>query len=131
MLQLMYISSVRAGTDAAIAPILMASRRNNDRDCITGLLYADGRRFLQVLEGPQEAVERSFARIQADPRHCAIVVLSRRVIAAREFGDWAMAHRTPGEDSDALIAQISQQLEGASPSVRGTFEGFAKLRRAA
>lgn len=131
MFQLMYISSVRAGADAAVAPILMASRRNNDRDGITGFLYADGRRFLQVLEGEKEAVERTFARISTDPRHCAIVVLSRRAIEAREFGDWAMAHRTPGEDSDALIAQIAQRLERASPSVRGTFEGFAKLRRAA
>lgn len=131
MFQLMYISSVRAGVDAAIAPILLASRRNNDRDCITGLLYADGRRFLQVLEGPLEAVENAFARISADPRHCAIVVLSRRAIDAREFGDWAMAHRTPGEDGDAVLTQIADRLSGASPSVRGTFEGFAKLRRAA
>lgn len=131
MFQLMYISSVRAGADAAVAPILLASRRNNDRDCITGLLYADGRRFLQVLEGPQDAVERAFARISADPRHCAIVVLSRRAVEAREFGDWAMAHRTPGSDGDAVLAQIADRLSGASPSVRGTFEGFVKLRRAA
>ena len=131
MFQLMYISSVRAGADAAVAPILLASRRNNDRDCITGLLYADGRRFLQVLEGPQDAVERAFARISADPRHCAIVVLSRRAVEAREFGDWAMAHRTPGSDGDAVLAQIADRLSGAAPSVRGTFEGFVKLRRAA
>lgn len=131
MFQLMYISSVRAGADAAVAPILLASRRNNDRDGITGLLYTDGRRFLQVLEGPQEAVERTFARIEADPRHCAVVILSRRTIDAREFGDWAMAHRVPGTDSDALIAQIAERLSAASPNVRATFEGFAKIRRAA
>lgn len=131
MFQLMYISSVRAGVEVELAPILLASRRNNDRDAITGFLYADGRRFLQVLEGPQEAVEQAFARIAADPRHCAIVTLSRRAIDAREFGDWAMAHRTPGAESDALMAQIADRLEAASPNVRATFEGFAKIRRAA
>ncbi len=131
MYQLMYISSVRAGTQVEIAPILLASRRNNDRDGITGFLYADGRRFLQVLEGAQDAVERAFARIEADPRHCAVVILSRRAIAAREFGDWAMAHRVPGEESDALMAQIADRLSAASPNVRATFEGFAKIRRAA
>ncbi|MCR5872397.1 MULTISPECIES: BLUF domain-containing protein [unclassified Sphingomonas] len=131
MYQLMYISSVRAGTQVEVAPILLASRRNNDRHGITGFLYADGRRFLQVLEGPQDAVEQTFARIAADPRHCAIVILSRRAIEMREFGDWAMAHRVPGAESDALMAQIADRLSTASPNVRATFEGFAKIRRAA
>ena len=130
MLQIMYIST---GTCAPheIAQILTVSRANNRRDSITGLLYADGRRFLQVLEGPEEAVERAFARIGADSRHRAVVVLSRRAIEAREFGEWAMAHRTPGLESDAMIALIAQRLEAATPNVRATFEGFAKIRRAA
>lgn len=131
MLQIMYISSVAACAPTEIAKILTVSRRNNARDAITGLLYADGRRFLQVLEGPEDAVERTYSRIGGDPRHRAVVTLSRRIIDAREFGDWAMAHRMPGADGDALIARIADRLEAASPNVRATFEGFAKIRRAA
>lgn len=131
MLQIMYISSAADIAPIDVAQILTVSRRNNDRDGVTGFLYADGRRFLQVLEGPADAVERAFVRIGTDPRHRAVVTLLRREIAAREFGDWAMAHHMPGGDTDALLAQIAERLEAASPNVRATFEGFAKIRRAA
>jgi hypothetical protein len=132
MIQLVYVSSVTpnaVGADPAL--ILAASRANNRRDAITGLLYSDGARFLQALEGPVEQVEATFARIKTDPRHRAIVVLSRRSIAAREFGDWAMAHRTPGTDADLFIDQVSALSANAAPDVRATFEGFAQIRRAA
>ena len=131
MLQIMYISSAANIAPIDVAQILTVSRRNNARDAVTGFLYADGRRFLQVLEGPAEAVESVFTRISSDERHRAVVTLSRREIEAREFGDWAMAHRMPGGDSDALMAQIGERLEAASPNVRATFEGFAKIQRAA
>ncbi|MBA4761425.1 BLUF domain-containing protein [Sphingomonas sp.] len=131
MLQIMYISSAAHCAPIDVAQILTVSRRNNARDGVTGFLYADGRRFLQVLEGPAEAVERAFVRIGADPRHRAVVTLSRREIEAREFGEWAMAHRMSGGDTDALMAQIAERLEAASPNVRATFESFAKIRRAA
>lgn len=131
MLQIMYISSAANIPPIDVAQILTVSRRNNERDAVTGFLYADGRRFLQVLEGPEDAVESAFTRISGDVRHRAVVTLSRRAIEAREFGDWAMAHRMPGSDSDALLAQIAERLETASPNVRATFEGFAKIRRAA
>jgi hypothetical protein len=132
MLQLVYVSSVspNAGPVDPVA-ILAASRTNNHADGITGLLYSDGTRFLQALEGPEEKVTQAFARIQADPRHRAIVVLSRRTIETREFGEWAMAHRTPGSDADMFIAQIGRLTSAAAPEVRGTFEGFAQARRAA
>ena len=129
MLQIVYISSAVGTVDTA--PILAASRRNNARDGLTGLLYADGRRFLQVLEGEAEAVERTLERISADPRHRAVVVLSCRDIAAREFGTWAMAQRVVGGDGDAFVAQVRALIAGAAPAVRATFDGFVQLRRAA
>lgn len=131
MLQLVYISSAHPAGTVDVAPVLQVSRRNNARDGISGLLYADGRRFLQVLEGEDSVVEAAFARISADPRHRAVVVLSRREIAAREFGEWAMAHRAPGDDADAFIARIEGLAAGAAPDVRATFTSLAQHRRAA
>lgn len=132
MLQLVYVSSVSpkaAPIDAAA--ILAASRANNARDGITGLLYSDSARFLQALEGPAEQVEAAFERIRRDPRHRAIVLLSRRTIDAREFGDWSMAHRTAGTDGERFIARIGELAADAAADVRATFEGFVKVRRAA
>jgi hypothetical protein len=132
MLQLVYVSSATPNAAPADpAAILAVSRTNNRRDSITGLLYSDGTRFLQALEGPADKVEAAFARIKQDERHRAVVILSRREIDAREFGDWEMAHRMPGADADRFIARVSELAANASPNVRATFESFAQVRRAA
>lgn len=129
MLQLIYISS--AANNPSTAEILNVSRRNNRQDGISGLLYADGRRFLQALEGPPEEVEAAFARIARDPRHRAAVVLSRRTVDRREFGEWDMAERKPGEESKVFLARVEVLIADADPSVQATFGGLVRLRHAA
>jgi hypothetical protein len=129
MLQIVYISTATGAVDTAA--ILATSRRNNTRDGLTGLLYTNGKRFLQVLEGDPANVERALARIDADPRHRAMVVLSSRDVTAREFGAWAMAERVAGDDADAFVAHVRALVAQASPSVRATFDGFVQLHRAA
>lgn len=129
MLQLVYISSAVGAADTAT--ILAASRRNNAAADVTGLLFADGKRFLQALEGPAFAVERTYARIAADPRHRALVVLSRRDVTEREFGPWAMAEHLAGGDTAALLTRVDALTAAAAPGVKATFTSFARLRLAA
>lgn len=134
MRQLVYISSVRPALASTFEPgaILTASRRNNARDNLSGLLFFNGRRFLQALEGTDTLVDATFARIQADPRHYALIVLSMRQIETREFGQWAMAYREAGDMAgDLALARVERLVGNAAPSIRGTFEGFAGLPRAA
>ncbi|GAA0727584.1 BLUF domain-containing protein [Sphingomonas japonica] len=132
MLQLVYVSSVHpVGSKPDIDSILTVSRRNNRRDAITGLLYCDTARFLQVLEGPDRAVETAYERIRQDDRHRAAVILSRRQIETREFGSWEMAHRSADIDAETFILRISTMVENAAPRVRATFESFALVRNAA
>ena len=128
MRQLLYISSSAADRSADLADILQQSRHNNAIDGVTGLLYSDGKRFLQVLEGPDEAVAPTFERIRADPRHRAIVILSDRQVEEREFGTWSMAHRATGESLDSFDDKVCVMLANADPSVRGTFLGLIKTR---
>lgn len=130
MLQLVYISTARGAVSAAeLQRILLASRRNNARDGITGLLFFDGMRFLQALEGEPERVGEAFARIQADPRHRAVVILSRREIEEREFGPWAMASRVSLEGDSAMLERVAALVAEASPTVQATFTSFAQVRR--
>jgi hypothetical protein len=126
--QLVYISTVHRAVAATIDPatILAASRRNNARDRITGLLFFNGKRFLQVIEGEETAVDTTFTRIQADGRHYGLVVLSNREVATREFGEWAMAYHPPGTVDRVALDRILTLTERAAPDVRGTFEGFAR-----
>lgn len=130
MIQLVYISTARGDTHRQRGDILLHSRRNNARDSITGLLFDDGVRFLQVLEGPDDAVDAAFHRIRADPRHRAVVTLSRRAVATREFGEWEMASLAPGMEASEVIERLDKLIAGASPNVRATFDSFARMRAA-
>jgi hypothetical protein len=133
MYQLTYISSARSGICGIdVEAILHSSRANNARDAITGLLVHDGVRFLQALEGERTLVEAAFARIKADQRHRAAVMLSKREVSVRQFGSWAMAceqaQATPGAVSmpqivDALVATVPD------PNIRSLFSGFARIDR--
>ncbi|KQN26538.1 activator of photopigment and puc with BLUF domain protein [Sphingomonas sp. Leaf33] len=132
MRQILYISTAAGKVAGDHADdILATSRRNNGADKVTGLLYFDGKRFLQALEGDEIAVSRALARIEKDARHRAIVILSDRTVEAREFGDWSMAYRVAGQETDQFIARVSDLVAGASPNVRATFTSFAEARRAA
>lgn len=131
MIQIVYISTSRTYIEGSRASILEQSRRNNRFDNITGLLYDDGVRFLQVLEGPHDKVDAAIERIRHDPRHRAVVILSRRDIEAREFGEWAMATVGDGHDANTVIAQVDKLVADALPNVRATFQSFSRIRMAA
>lgn len=132
MRQIVYVSTaVGQISPADIEAILAVSRRNNTRDGLTGLLYFDGKRFLQVLEGRGDSINDALARIRTSPRHRALVILSERDVETREFGAWTMAHRTPERDGEGFLQHVAALVAHSAPSVRATFEGFAMLRRAA
>ncbi|MEG3175646.1 BLUF domain-containing protein [Sphingomonas sp. RB3P16] len=135
MQRLIYISSTRTVLAAdELDSILRVSRRNNAAAGVTGLLVAGGRRFLQVLEGEPAALDTVFQRIQQDPRHHAVVILSRTDITTPSFGAWSMGYAQGGATATAasLPDTVAQLLAPVSdPSVRGYFEGFAQVHKAA
>ncbi len=131
VLQLVYISTSRRPLDPeTLDQILTTSRRNNVRAGVTGLLLSGGRRFLQALEGQETSVRATYERIASDPRHFAIVELSRREVAERQFGDWAMAYNAGGEASEGTdLREVVRKLIGplADRDLRAQFTGFAEI----
>mgnify|MGYP003551681444 FL=1 len=92
MLSLIYVStSVKLLNDEELLDILKASRENNSSKDVTGLLLYKGGNFMQVLAGPDEAVEALYEKIKTDPRHKDVNVLSREQVSARQFPAWEMA----------------------------------------
>jgi len=75
---------------AELDRILESSRRNNRRDAITGLLTYSGEVFVQFLEGPPEALKRLMDRLQRDPGHRDIIILSQGSDHERIFPGWDM-----------------------------------------
>ena len=88
--QLIYASTPFGFDEGTLAAILVVSRRNNARDDVTGALICRGDLYLQLLEGPQEMVERAFQQIEWDRRHVDVKLLSRRNVTERLFPGWAM-----------------------------------------
>ncbi len=107
--QLVYTSSaVELYHPDELAQILTTSRLNNEKNGVTGvLLHADGS-VMQVLEGPADAVETTFERIQSDLRHHSITVLYRQGVEERTFPDWAMGVRSandlPADEEDGVLS---------------------------
>jgi len=94
--------------DHEIRLIIQSSIRNNRLTSLTGMLLVRGDQFLQVLEGPSEAVKVTYGRILADRRHMAAKLLSEGRAEARLFSDWNMcAHRLSRAD-DAILATLDR-----------------------
>ena len=92
MVRLIYYSHARpANTDEDVADIMQKSIRRNAGEDISGLLAYDATYFLQVLEGPPEAVNDLYRDLMSDPRHCSLRLVSYGEIAARKFQRWSMA----------------------------------------
>ena len=90
MFQLIYASRPFGFDEGTLAGLLIVSRRNNERDGITGALICRGDLYLQLLEGPQEKVEAAFRRIKWDRRHLEVKLLSQQNVTERLFPQWAM-----------------------------------------
>lgn len=89
-LQLIYASQPFGFDDAMLNSILVTARRNNPRDGITGCLICRQDLYLQLLEGPGEAVKRLYSKIAQDDRHLDVKCLSSVQVETRMFPDWAM-----------------------------------------
>ena len=118
--RIVYCSRNAIGRDAAgrdLEQILAAARRNNAQVGVTGaLLYSKGF-FAQVLEGPFEAVQQVFERIQIDHRHTDVVILTAENVTDRNFADWDMAYAEP-RDPVEVNATLSRAL-ATSTTVSG------------
>nr|WP_183435999.1 BLUF domain-containing protein [Methylobacterium sp. R2-1] len=109
--RLVYYSRNRVGGPAAmnetIRGILAASRTNNARVGVTGALMFNAGCFAQVLEGPGEAVETTFERIQQDERHGEVSLLAFEAVETRLFTEWSMAFVGASQADAALYGDMA------------------------
>ncbi|WP_166636930.1 BLUF domain-containing protein [Cognatilysobacter terrigena] len=77
-------------TDAELEVILIGSRVRNARRGITGALLKRDVRIVQMIEGPADEIDRTFAAIAASPFHRHVQVLRRASGLERIFDRWHM-----------------------------------------
>ena len=85
-----YISRPTHFDHIVLDDILTTSRSNNPQNGITGNLIFHSDLFLQMLEGPPEAINKLYNKILSDSRHDDIVKLRDSEFPRRLFSSWAM-----------------------------------------
>jgi Sensors of blue-light using FAD len=90
--QLIYVSRPFGFDDATLNSILFSARHLNRQSGLTGALVCRDDIFLQLLEGPDDALTGTYARILRDPRHIDVKLLWSGTVAERLFPRWEMRH---------------------------------------
>ncbi|KPP92085.1 MAG: FAD-dependent blue-light sensor [Rhodobacteraceae bacterium HLUCCA08] len=107
MLRIVYTSACSARfDDTDIVDILDTARRRNTADGIGGIMIFHEGRFLQALEGPEDAVLSCFGRISRDTRHRDMRILSQEDSDIRIFSNWSMGFAMPETLPHRLAAHV-------------------------
>lgn len=118
LIQLVYTSRATHRITASDLDRLTATASDLNRSLnITGLLLYGGGRYLQLLEGPPEVVDRLYRDdISKDPRHTDCMVLMKEPCEARLLPKWSMGRLylqdvdwAAQSSWDALCAEIAKQ----------------------
>lgn len=125
--QLIYISqATRKMSSEDLMSIQKIAKTNNETMDVTGSLFYNGGWFLQVLEGPIEALNTLYKKIEKDPRHKNSRIIHAEPAKFRTFTRWSM-NMTNLDDRqadkyDALVevieaAKADRKIGAASPAV--------------
>ncbi|MFT5594920.1 MAG: hypothetical protein ACI8SR_003321 [Oceanicoccus sp.] len=89
----MYISDYCRPTnhlDADLTDILKTAVAHNQTHSITGVLFFDNGKFIQILEGDANKLNALVESIKLDTRHTNFKLLMNEPIDKREIKDWSM-----------------------------------------
>ena len=70
--------------------IIASSKKNNPEEDVTGCLLSGSNSFLQLLEGPEDFIDRLYSKISTDNRHENVITLCDEKIDERLFLSWSM-----------------------------------------
>ena len=88
--RVIYVSEKVGSSEQDVTDIINASIQNNPSKNITGCLIEGKNSFLQILEGPYDAIKSLYKIISEDNRHTNVTRLCDESIETRLFSDWSM-----------------------------------------
>ena len=77
---------------ARLNEIVAPSRRNNERNHLSGMLLFTGAHFLGILEGEERDLGNLWLRLRQDDRHCDLIRIGDDLCGERWFPEWTMAY---------------------------------------
>jgi Sensors of blue-light using FAD len=114
--RLIYFSG-RDPSCRALADLVAGSAKRNRGIGVTGMLVADEKCFLQVLEGEREVVSALFVAISRDTRHNNVTLVEVGDIATASYPDWGMTRLENISRVTALWRQIAPGTDFHPPSM--------------
>jgi len=77
-------------TNELLRKLAVGSTSRNGEKGITGILLLSDESFLQVLEGPEPAVNALYGKIIQDKLHAEVTLISYEQIGSKSFDGWSM-----------------------------------------
>jgi Sensors of blue-light using FAD len=77
---------------ARLNGIIAPSRRNNERNHISGMLLFTGANFLGILEGEKLDLRDLWLRLERDERHCDLLRIGDDLCGERWFPVWRIGY---------------------------------------
>ncbi len=90
MKQVIYVSEKTDTSSDSLTAIYDISQKNNSESGISGCLLIGSNSYLQLLEGPDSAVENLYSKIKMDSRHKNVKRLFEQHIDEKLFSSWSM-----------------------------------------
>ena len=88
--QVIYVSEKTDTSSDSLTDIYDISQKNNSESGISGCLLIGSNSYLQLLEGPDSAVENLYSKIKMDSRHKKVKKLFEQHIEEKLFSSWSM-----------------------------------------
>ena len=88
--QVIYVSEKTDAPSNILTDIYDISQKNNPESEISGCLLVGNKSFLQLLEGPDSAVDKLYSKIKLDNRHKKVKKLYDKQIEEKLFSSWSM-----------------------------------------
>ena len=108
LLRLTYVSRHSAhNTNIEVTRILAQSRRNNDRNGITGALVINDEYFLQSIEGSRPVINGLLRKLVKDDRHFSLQVIECSEVEERLWNKWSMKHLTLSDQDSEYVRKFS------------------------
>ena len=88
--QVIYVSDKTDTSSDSLTDIYDISQKNNSESGISGCLLIGSNSYLQLLEGPDTAVENLYSKIEMDSRHKKVKKLFEQHIDEKLLSSWSM-----------------------------------------
>lgn len=107
--------------------IVSTAKKNNPRHGITGVLFYQKGRFLQVFEGNDADVKKLLNNIQRDKRHKNLIILFDEHVNSRGFEDWNMDSFDLDETEELDVDEILRIRDAIKSNIIPRADNLAEL----